>query len=62
MKEETAIGIILRWTMTVIYCKPSSPLWDYERFEHAAKSQKNQPCPQPQNLAVLVFLTVGTWD
>lgn len=45
-RAETATGITLRWAKTVIYCKPSSPLWAYATFENVAKSQENQPCPQ----------------
>lgn len=45
-RAKTVTGMVLRWAMTVICCKPSSPLWDYARFEHAVKSQENQPCPQ----------------
>lgn len=32
-RAETATGMVLRWAATVIYCKPSSPLQDYARFE-----------------------------
>lgn len=44
-RAETATGRVWRRDMTVIYCEPSSPLWDYGRFERAVKSQENQSCP-----------------
>lgn len=37
---ETAAGMVLRWALIMIYCKPSGPQRDYARFEHAAKSQE----------------------
>lgn len=45
-RAETATRIALRWVTTVLYCKLSSPLWAYARFENAAKSQENQQCPR----------------
>lgn len=37
-RTDTAAGMVLRWALIMIYCKPSSPQWDYARFEHATKS------------------------
>lgn len=67
-RTDTAAGMVLRWGLIMIYCKPSSPQWDYARLSMQQNLQKNKPCPQYQILCWLSFsdswelgLTISTF-